>query len=79
MINILAFQPMWEDPKEREAFAYIKDRLTKKLNGWRYKLLSSIGREVLVKVVAQAMPIFFPNHVAKIFISCVRNFDGGYI
>lgn len=29
-----------------EAFAFLKDRLTKKLTGWRAKLLSSAGREV---------------------------------
>ncbi|KAK9932943.1 hypothetical protein M0R45_020162 [Rubus argutus] len=44
-----------------EAFAYLKDRLTKKLIGWRTKLLSSAGREVLIKVVAQAMPLYTMN------------------
>lgn len=35
-----------------EAFGYIKDRLTKKLKGWRSNLLSSAGREMLIKMVA---------------------------
>ncbi|KAK9929437.1 hypothetical protein M0R45_026537 [Rubus argutus] len=41
-----------------DAFAFLKDRLAKKLTGWRSKLLSSAGREVLIKVVAQAMPLY---------------------
>lgn len=44
-----------------EAFAYLKDRLTKKLTGWRSKMLSSAGREVLIKVVAQARPLYTMN------------------
>lgn len=44
-----------------ETFAYLKDRLTKRLTGWRSKLLSSAGREVLIKVVAQAMPLYTMN------------------
>ncbi|KAL6141329.1 hypothetical protein ACLB2K_059619 [Fragaria x ananassa] len=33
-------------------FAYLKDNLSKKLTGWRSKLLSAAGRELLIKVVA---------------------------
>ena len=39
-----------------DTFAYIKDNLAKKLTGWRTKLLSAAGREILIKVIAQAMP-----------------------
>ena len=44
-----------------EAFAYLKDSLTKKLTGWRAKLLSSAGREIFIKVVVQAMPLYTMN------------------
>ncbi|XP_024178083.1 uncharacterized protein LOC112184012 [Rosa chinensis] len=46
-----------------DTFAYIKDNLSKKLTGWRSKLLSiSAGREILIKVVAQAMPLYTMNY-----------------
>lgn len=39
-------------------FAYLKERLTKKLISWRTKILSSAGKEILIKVVAQAVPLY---------------------
>lgn len=39
----------------------MKDNLAKKLIGWRAKLLSSAGREILIKVVAHAMPLYPMN------------------
>jgi hypothetical protein len=40
------------------AFKYLKDRLWSKVKGWIEKSLSSAGKEVLVKSVAQAVPVF---------------------
>ena len=37
---------------------YIKERVWGKLQGWKEKLLSQVGREVLLKVVVQAIPTF---------------------
>ncbi|KAK9666250.1 hypothetical protein RND81_14G171400 [Saponaria officinalis] len=37
------------------AFSPIKERILKKLQGWKSKLLSFAGREVLIKAVAQAI------------------------
>ncbi|KAM5578651.1 hypothetical protein ABKV19_008793 [Rosa sericea] len=42
-------------------FAYLKDRLTKKLISWRAKLLSIGGKELLIKVVAQTLPNYVMN------------------
>ncbi|XP_061993936.1 uncharacterized protein LOC133711869 [Rosa rugosa] len=39
-------------------FAYLKERLTKKLISWRSKLLSAGGKEVLIKAVAQTIPTY---------------------
>ena len=44
---------------KKETFAYVKDRVWKKLQSWRGGLLSSAGRELLVKTVAQALPMYF--------------------
>ena len=40
------------------AFKYLKDRLWKKIQGWMEKLLSAAGNEVLIKSVAQAIPVY---------------------
>ena len=39
-------------------FNYIKERVWGKLQGWKEKLLSQAGREVLLKAVVQAIPTF---------------------
>ncbi|XP_048494687.1 uncharacterized protein LOC125494872 [Beta vulgaris subsp. vulgaris] len=41
---------------KKVSFASIKDRIWKKLQGWKEKLLSRDGKEVLIKSVAQAIP-----------------------
>uniref|UniRef100_A0A803NHM6 Reverse transcriptase zinc-binding domain-containing protein n=1 Tax=Cannabis sativa TaxID=3483 RepID=A0A803NHM6_CANSA len=43
---------------------YLKDRLRKKLQGWDSKVLSRAGKEVLIKVVAQA----FPSYAMNVFL-----------
>jgi len=40
------------------AFKYLKDRVWKKVQGWMEQTLSAGGKEVLIKAVAQAVPIF---------------------
>lgn len=41
-----------------EILAYIYDRLKDRLSGWFAKLLSLGGKEVLIKAVAMAMPVY---------------------
>ncbi|CAB4268750.1 unnamed protein product [Prunus armeniaca] len=41
-----------------QCFNYLKDCIWKKIQGWKAKLLSFAGKEVLLKVVAQALPIY---------------------
>ncbi|XP_021717271.1 uncharacterized protein LOC110685117 [Chenopodium quinoa] len=40
---------------KKEIFASLKERIWKKLQGWKEKLLSRPGKEVLIKAVAQAI------------------------
>uniref|UniRef100_A0A5B7BN08 Reverse transcriptase domain-containing protein n=1 Tax=Davidia involucrata TaxID=16924 RepID=A0A5B7BN08_DAVIN len=41
-----------------QPFNLIRDRVWRKLKGWKEKLLSKAGREVLIKSVAQAIPTY---------------------
>ena len=43
---------------KKVSFDNIKQRVWKKLQGWEWKLLSQAGREVLIKAVAQTLPIY---------------------
>ena len=40
------------------AMQSLKDRVLKRVKGWKEKLLSTGGKEVLIKAVAQAIPIY---------------------
>ncbi|XP_021836918.2 uncharacterized protein [Spinacia oleracea] len=43
---------------KKMVFASLKERIWKKLQGWKEKLLSRPGKEVLIKAVAQAIPTY---------------------
>ena len=40
------------------SFAYLKDRVWKKLQGWKGTILSRGGKEVLIKAVAQSISTY---------------------
>ena len=44
--------------RKKEGFNFIKEKVWRKLRGWEGKLLSQAGREVLIKVVFQAIPTY---------------------
>ena len=41
-----------------QTFSFLKDRVWKKIQGWNGKLLSRVGKEVLIKAVAQSIPTY---------------------
>ena len=41
-----------------QTFSYLKERGWKKIQGWKEKLLSKAGKDVLIKAVAQAIPSY---------------------
>ena len=64
-------------------FADIRQRMGKKLSGWKGKLLSIGGREILIKAVAQAVPTYtisyflLPKGLYEDLESMMRNFWWG--
>lgn len=43
---------------KKNTFKEVKDKLAKKLAGWKEKLLSKVGKEILIKAVAQTIPTY---------------------
>jgi hypothetical protein len=43
---------------KNEVFSFVRDRVWKKLKGWKEKFLSRAGKETLIKAVAQAIPSY---------------------
>lgn len=39
-------------------FAYIKDRIWQRIQGWKEKFLSWAGKDILIKAVAQVIPTY---------------------
>jgi ribonuclease HI len=71
--------------KNRTAcFTQLKERVWSKLMGWKEKLLSQAGREVLIKSVAQAIPTYtmscfrLPNRLCQDLESMIRKFWWGH-
>ncbi|VVA09363.1 PREDICTED: reverse mRNAase [Prunus dulcis] len=50
--------PMFWGRFKRVALAYIRERVLKKIEGWKQCILSLAGKEVLIKVMATAVPTY---------------------
>jgi hypothetical protein len=50
--------PVYMGQSKAKMFTYLKDRVWKRIQGWKEKLLSREGKETLIKAVAQAIPSF---------------------
>ena len=66
-----------------QVFVELKDRVAKKLVGWKGKLLSIGGREILIKAIAQAVPTYtmscfqLPKTLCKDLENMMSNFWWG--
>ncbi|KAM2075160.1 hypothetical protein ACFX1T_038088 [Malus domestica] len=59
----LGIPALWGRSKNR-GLAYVKGRIAGKLQGWKQSTLSKAGKEVLIKVVVQAIPAY-PMNIFK--------------
>lgn len=63
----------------------IKDRVEKTLQGWKKNLFSLGGKEVLIKAVTQAIPVYtmscfrFPNNICSDIDMLCANFWWGTV
>ncbi|PRQ31208.1 hypothetical protein RchiOBHm_Chr5g0032961 [Rosa chinensis] len=53
--------PLRVGKAKTQRFQYIKEKLSKKLVSWKSKILSCVGKEILIKAVAQTMPLYAMN------------------
>ena len=70
--------------EKKRSFIYLKERVWKKLQGWKEKLLSILGRAVLIKAVIQVIPTYtmscfkLPKGLIKELEVLIRKFWWGY-
>uniref|UniRef100_A0A2N9F0V7 non-specific serine/threonine protein kinase n=1 Tax=Fagus sylvatica TaxID=28930 RepID=A0A2N9F0V7_FAGSY len=50
--------PIFIGKSKNKTFQGLKEKVAKKLSGWKEKKLSKAGREILIKAVAQAIPSY---------------------
>ena len=68
---------------KRSTFSAIKDKVGKKLEGWKQKILSKVGKEILIKAVAQAILTYtvscfkLPDALCEDLTSMIHNFWWG--
>ncbi|KAK4268822.1 hypothetical protein QN277_022056 [Acacia crassicarpa] len=65
----LGIPSIWGKTKQ-QAMAYIRDRVANKIHRWGQSLLSFAGREVMIKAVIQAIPIYPMNCFKFLVITC---------
>ncbi|XP_043814104.1 uncharacterized protein LOC122724008 [Manihot esculenta] len=49
---------------KKQIFQFVVEKLTKRIQGWKAKILSKAGKDVLLRTVAQAMP----NYIMSLFL-----------
>ncbi|XP_071921851.1 uncharacterized protein [Coffea arabica] len=63
--------PMVITRSKQQVFGFIKDSISKRMKNWKNKLLSQGGKEVLLKAVSMALPVYtmscfkLPNTLCK--------------
>ena len=50
--------PVYMGRSKASVFGYLKERVWKRIQGWKEKLLSKAGKEPLIKAVAQSIPSY---------------------
>lgn len=77
--------PMVVCRSKKEIFSGLRERVWRRINGWAEHLLSSAGREVLVKYVLQVIPTYImswfllPKNIIHLIESAIRKFWWGTV
>jgi hypothetical protein len=66
-----------------DCFRHLIDRVNSRINGWKEKLLSMGGKEILIKSIAQAIPVYammvfkIPNKICKGITNAISRYWWG--
>ncbi|CAM8944513.1 unnamed protein product [Rhodiola kirilowii] len=72
--------PICFSRRKGDLFSFIESRIWKKINGWKERLLSTAGKEILIKSVIQPIPIYamscfkFPVGLCKRLFSLMAKY-----
>ncbi|KAL9666219.1 hypothetical protein QQ045_000543 [Rhodiola kirilowii] len=72
--------PVCVNGRSSTLWNYLEDRMWKRVNGWKEKLLSVAGKETLIKTVIQALPVYaltcfkMPKRIVERWNSIVTSF-----
>ena len=50
--------PSFVGRNKMSCFTQIKERIWARIQGWKEKLLSQVGKEVMIKAVVQSIPVY---------------------
>jgi hypothetical protein len=50
--------PLYIGRSKAKCFEYLKEKIWKRIQGWKERFLSAAGKETLIKAVAQAIPAY---------------------
>jgi hypothetical protein len=70
-------------PDMSDCFLHLVERIIERINGWKEKQLSVGGKEILLKAVAQAIPVFamsvfqLPKGICKRMMDAIAKFWWG--
>uniref|UniRef100_A0A2N9J9T5 Non-specific serine/threonine protein kinase n=2 Tax=Fagus sylvatica TaxID=28930 RepID=A0A2N9J9T5_FAGSY len=76
--------PSFVGRSKKASFAQIKDQVWNKLQGWKHRFLSQVGKEILIKSIIQAMPAYSMSCFKLLVDLCndleelIRKFWWGY-
>lgn len=65
---------------KKEIFIFLRERIWARINGWGESMLSSAGREIMIKAVLQAIPSYImscflvPKKIIQTLESAIRSF-----
>lgn len=72
--------PLFIGRSKKEIFSYVLDNVKKKIGSWKNKFLSNAGKEVLIKPVLMALPVYcmscfkLPLTICQDITKCIAKF-----
>ena len=66
--------PSFVGRNKKACFTHIKERIWSKMQGWKEKLLSQVGKEVMIKAVIKSIPAYSMN-VFKLPVSLCKDIE----